>query len=638
MPERVSERRGVVAFWLQKRTIPLHLKEYCMNKWMKWFWPLAVGMTLVLSGCGGGSSSSSDSNDGTNGDDQNPPVEEVLSVSVLPADGSIGVEVNTIIVATFNKEMNSATLNDAAVYLTVDGATHVTAERSYANKVLTFAPAVDLDANATYQFVITTDVATTEGEHLASTQTTTFTTGDMALSAPSAVVASMAPTAVTVDSDESEVLAPATGALLGTSLEVNAAGWQGLADTDIPLSALIERVNGQLNADTLEALLADSMPLEDFLGVISAQLGVQNALDAQALVEQLLTQVSGGALAGLPVQLGDLVQLPAGLSGLSVEEVTALLNIQASRVTTLSLLSALNGAVNPTLATPVEIPLSMPPLLESSVKVQTVTPPAVAVLEVGGSVHSSATRAHMDLNVGGEDISELTGVLSGITATITDSSLVNDLLGLTGGLLNLLGLGDALDLGEHLDPAAQTLKLPIYMELGSSEAEVAALDAENITMNVTTGLTRLYLGTIDENIFFSQEALSADDFEPAEVLNVLGLISVTAKGYAVAESDMQEMHFLPIAETQTQRSLNPAGTNVDSLLATLLANLELTVNVAGIEIGTADATAVQDAILGLFSGMMSPIAGSLLDTMSELLGAYVGSAEISVLGVVAESE
>jgi uncharacterized membrane protein len=608
-----------------------------MRKWMKWFGPLAVSMTLILAGCGG-SSSSNVNNDGTPGeDDQNPPVEEALSVTLVPANGSIGVALDTPIYATFSKEMDETTLNDEnTIYLTTtaDTATHIEGTKTYAGKVLTFTPTVYLDANVSYRFVVTTGAATTEGEHLATTHAADFMTGTALLSAPSAVVTSMAPSTVTVDTDEAEVLAPVTGALLGTSLEVDALGWQGLADADIPLADLLGSLNDQLDAATLQDLLADSMPLGDFLGVTSALLEVQNASDAQALVEQLLAAVTGEGLAGVPVPLGNLLQLPAGLSDLSVDDVKNLLDTQANRISALSLLSALNGAVNPTLGTPVELPLSLPPLLESTVRVQTVTPPAVAVLAEGETTHSSATRVHMDLGVGGEDISELTDLLSGMSGTITDSDLVNGLLDLTGGLLGVLGLGDTLELGEHLDPSEQTVRLPLYLELGSSEAQVIQLDSGDITMDVTTGLARLYVGTIDENLFFTQEFLSADDFEPVEILNVLGLITVSAKGYAVGESDMQEMHFLPIPVEQTEKSINPAGTNVNALLVSLLGNLELTISVLGIELDASDLTALNETLQGVVANALLPVAGTLLDTVSELLGVYVGSAEISVLGVV----
>lgn len=611
-----------------------------MSKFMKWLWPLAVGMTLVMSGCGGGSSSNPSSDPTTNGgtpdDDQNPSTEEKLTVvSVLPADGSIGVELNAVIYATFSKEMNPSTLNDA-VYLTTDGTTHVDGNMTYASKILSFVPAANLEANATYQFVITTGVATTLGEHLENTHTTSFTTGDALLGAPSAVGVSLAPAALTVDSEESEALAPATGALLGTPVQFSALQWQSLADAEIGFDALLAGINSEVGAVTLNELLQSSLSLDTLLGTLSGLLNEQGATQARSLVEQLRTAVNGAGFAALPVQLDTLLQLPAGMGDMSVEDVVALLQDRTGGVSTLSLLSTMNSVVEPIASQPVEMQLALSPLLESSIKAQTIAPPAVTILAEGESAHSSATRAYMNLSVGGADISALTDVLSGITGTVTNSTLVNSLLNLTGGLLGILGINDPLDLGDHLDPAEQSVTFPLYLELGSAEAQVTQLTVDTVDMNVTTGLARLYIGQIDENLFFTQESLDASDFEPVEVLNVLGLISVTAKGYAVAESNTQAMHFLPVNELQTQTSFNPAGTNVDTLLASLLANLDLQVTLLGITIDSSDISAVKSALQGVFDDTLMPIAGNLLNIASDLLGVYVGSAEVSLVNVIEE--
>lgn len=100
------------------------------------------------------------------------PVVELTS----PIDGASGVALNQIVTATFNEEMNPATINDSSFLLTTGGAP-VAGTVSHSGKVATFTPANRLAVNTLYTGRITTMVKDVDGNALQTDYVWTFTTG-----------------------------------------------------------------------------------------------------------------------------------------------------------------------------------------------------------------------------------------------------------------------------------------------------------------------------------------------------------------------------------------------------------------------------------------------------------------------------
>src|SRR5438270_8883723 len=98
--------------------------------------------------------------------------------SVTPVNGNVGVCPNTVIIsATFSKAMNPATITSSSFTLTGPGGANVAGAVTYVatTNVATFKPTNPLALNTVYNATITTAVADTFGDNLATNFTWSFT-------------------------------------------------------------------------------------------------------------------------------------------------------------------------------------------------------------------------------------------------------------------------------------------------------------------------------------------------------------------------------------------------------------------------------------------------------------------------------
>ncbi|MBE0514022.1 ice-binding family protein [Sulfurimonas sp.] len=109
---------------------------------------------------------------GTDSDNTPPTV-----LSTDPDDNEIGVPMNRSVSALFSEPLDPSTVNVDTFTLTKNGGAAVTGVMSYESNTMIFDPAVDLDANSTYDANITAGVTDLAGNPLAA-KTWSFTTGD----------------------------------------------------------------------------------------------------------------------------------------------------------------------------------------------------------------------------------------------------------------------------------------------------------------------------------------------------------------------------------------------------------------------------------------------------------------------------
>ena len=159
------------------------------------------------------------------------------------------------------------------------------------------------------------------------------------------------------------------------------------------------------------------------------------------------------------------------------------------------------------------------------------------------------------------------------------------------------------------------------------------LSDDNITVSVRNGLARLYIGDINSSIFFTQERLSPDDFGTVDAVNVLGLVKITLKGYAVGDANTTQLSFLPVNAEQVASSFAPAGSDVGSLLRSLVDNLEVDITLLGIPLSL---TEVLNALLSPLLDILVPVLDPLLNSVSELLGTYAGRADVTLQSLIYE--
>src|SRR5450759_2321249 len=94
-----------------------------------------------------------------------------------PANSAIGVTLNKLIVITFSKPMDQATIN-SLTYTLKQGSTSVPGTVTYTGTTATFTPASNLEYSKIYTGTITTGAKDLAGNALAGNNTFSFTTGD----------------------------------------------------------------------------------------------------------------------------------------------------------------------------------------------------------------------------------------------------------------------------------------------------------------------------------------------------------------------------------------------------------------------------------------------------------------------------
>jgi len=150
---------------------------------------------------------------GTTADSTRPEV-----ISIVPANGAVGVASNGFVTATFSELMNPATITTATFKLTGPGATAVAGAvtMAAAGTAARFTPASDLAASTIYTATVTTGAEDIAGNALASKFEWTFSTGITPAVGPAPVVLGTAGTYV--------ILAKSTVTTTGTTAIVGNVG------------------------------------------------------------------------------------------------------------------------------------------------------------------------------------------------------------------------------------------------------------------------------------------------------------------------------------------------------------------------------------------------------------------------------
>ena len=99
-----------------------------------------------------------------------------IVVSTIPSNGATGVNLNSLVTATFNKAINPATIN-ASTFTLKRGATPVAGLVTYSGLTAVFSPAVNFAPNTTYTGTITTGVRDPANNALKENYIWSFTTG-----------------------------------------------------------------------------------------------------------------------------------------------------------------------------------------------------------------------------------------------------------------------------------------------------------------------------------------------------------------------------------------------------------------------------------------------------------------------------
>ncbi|MGF6202962.1 pilus assembly protein TadG-related protein [Pseudomonas laurylsulfatiphila] len=321
-------------------------------------------------------------------------------------------------------------------------------------------------------------------------------------------------TALVVDSSQSAALNLLLGQMLGGSLNLSAAGWQGLVDTQISLL-------GYLNQLAIDAHVTAG----DYTTLLSKNIALTQLLDSAITVLQAggtSTSVAVNGLTGLKVAAGSTSIVLGQLLQLQTGTVSSALN---TNLQVFQLVEALIQLANSQNAAVANIPLSIPGLVNGGVKVKVIQPPQLSAIGnpalVTGQlndpnriyVRTAQVRTVLSLN-----LPVLSGI-SGLASAITSNALVS---GLTDTLNNLLHLNLAGTLSSLLCTLTgscdktdlkilPTPTIDISLEVAAADSHVTAYtcvsDAtKTLTTQTNTSLVKLKVGKIDTANAFSSSA------------------------------------------------------------------------------------------------------------------------------------
>lgn len=331
-------------------------------------------------------------------------------------------------------------------------------------------------------------------------------------------------TLVSIDSSQSAVLNTVLGGLLGTTLNVDALGWQGLLDTQIDLFNYLNLLKSSigLSAGGYDEVLSSNVTLTQLVDVAIT-----------ALQQGGGTGDVNGAIAGLGllklglgptvVQLGDILNLQTGTQQSGVDSKLNLFQLVQSSIM----------LANGDSAVAADIPITLPGGGGVTVAMKVIEPPQLSAIgnpelaqAEGPSydgpnriyVKSSQIRLYIGLSLG-TLIQVVNDTLNGVLQlTSPVSSFLLDALGLNlvsaiGGLLNGLAcdnvVGWPIDLFPYctsrsvtyVKALADNVRVDVALQLGSGEGRVTGYtcgpaDSKSLTVLAKTSIADVRVGRI----------------------------------------------------------------------------------------------------------------------------------------------
>jgi uncharacterized repeat protein (TIGR01451 family) len=452
---------------------------------------------------------------------------------------------------------------------------------------------------------------------------------------------SAGPRLANVSTTQSALLNPLLQGLLpGTSIDLSVADWNALADADIDLNLLLTELSADLGVSDPAQVLNADLGLGQ-LALVSADLLEADGQTLAASVLRLLEPRLGGLVG--TIRLAELLELefpPRALGNVKLGVLDLL-------VGWIQLYNFSNVITTPQPITIDTAALALPGIAKVELWAQVVEPPVYVCGSAGSQFYSAAVRAKLNV-------------------TAANTAVLDPLVDALDGL-SILGLVtvDKLGLG------AKVLTLQLYADVARAQGSIAAINAlaGSVTLQAQPGLVNLYLGQIDDAIFWNRAIrLSEAVVEPvalttlqltADIKALLGIvplakvsgdIGVSIKAVAEGSPELRTATVVgPFPATVTMAS---GSVSVGSLLTSLLDDLELsasgdglTVTLLGVLPLDLDIDTIVNALVGavqpLLSGVLVPVLeplldlvlGSLVDNLLQLLGIQIGQAVFTVEGL-----
>ncbi len=490
-----------------------------------------------------------------------------------------------------------------------------------------------------------------------STQMTLSATA-VAAYAPPVAQLTIRSSLVSVDSTKSPILNLVIGNLLGGSLSITAAGWNGILQTNVNLLSYLNQlaINLGVTAGDYTTLLNTAVSATDLINAAVMVLQ-QNGSAVQTVVNDVLS-IKAIAPNSKVLTVGSLLNVATGTPAAALNSSVQLFQL----LETVAQLSNSKTAVS--VATQVNIPV----VGSVSIQTQVIQPPQMSA--IGNPVLAKAGLANTpptnQIFVRTAQVRTLVvvqapilKVVSGVSSIL--SGLTTPVSKVVGGLLNLnlpAVVGGVLCLVAcNVTDVDITQSLSIYIEAASAQSYVTDFTCttpatKSLTVKTTTSLATLGVGYVDPVAAFSSKApvsvqpIRLIDFgerycvvltllcgpRTAGVGGGLNLMALSTVG-----AQTNSMVFLPVAEMNaTPTYQNAPGTaNIINSLGATLSGLQVTyVPPSGSTPGAANGTvttalaSIVSSVISLVQTVLAPVLDPIVNTLLSALGISLGNAEV----------
>jgi uncharacterized membrane protein len=375
------------------------------------------------------------------------------------------------------------------------------------------------------------------------------------------------------------------GSLLGSNVALTVMDYNALADLDVTAADFLDALASELSvtAGTYDDVLNSSATVGDVIAAAAKVSEQSGNSQAQVALTKLLGQSAGTSknisLASL-LDLGPLANVAIGDPAPGLDAKFKALDIITSAAT------LANGENQVSL----DVGANIPGLLSLKLDVAIGEPPQnsswAAVGEVGSIVRTAQTRLKLTAEVGGS------------------------------GLLS-----------------AARIRLPIYLDLAYAEGRLDEIkcsgdNKQEATIAARPGIADVWIGEVNANQF--KNFTSKPSVTKATIVD-LPLIKVRGKAHVEAGNTSEtDLTFTQADVDAGTIKRTDTSTIVESVVSSLLAELDLEVQILGIGIG------LPGAIKSLVANTLATIAKSLDAVVYDLLsalGVHIGEADVRVHGI-----
>lgn len=371
-----------------------------------------------------------------------------------------------------------------------------------------------------------------------------------------------------LDTTSSPIFNNVLGQMLGGSLSLDAVSYNGLADASVRLGD----VWTELGLGSSSQILNSEVQFEDFLNATADALNNQGdptSVAAAGILGTFAAQLSSTA----HFKFGDLIEANSGDLG---DAANANMNV-------LEMIGMAAVLANGTNLLNLTLPITIPGVTSTTLKLGVIEPPVVKRGPVGTSARTAQVRMQMDLTL----LQKLTVLLS-----------------------------------------QGTVHIPLYIDAAGATGTLTAIRCDipdedgDITVHSVAEAVSAKIGTATDGSLTSSLPATVN---PAALVNITGLVRVTGTATATMPSSAADL----VIPWHDVRSVGSASSV--TLDDQLLSSLALTVQVLGLGV---NATSVANNLLAIINPVLGVLDTTLLAPLKEaltFLGIEIGGADVANL-------